>query len=188
VQQDLDQDSGDDLSDSSLSSGDEDTTSAPSGVRPIPSAGTAGGAGRGRGRGRPTRPISPVVGKEKSRDSSKSSALSSSLSSKSNSPERPLPTLPRGLSSPTSSPTLPRGPALELERGCGEQAVEIKLSTQVQQLKVEELSEVKDVGQTKGGDHDQVVGELPIEDLRLKTLEEQFPLAKARGPPCSQLL
>ena len=31
--------SGDDLSDSSLSSGDEDTTSAPSGVRPIPSAG-----------------------------------------------------------------------------------------------------------------------------------------------------
>ena len=32
--------SGDDLSDSSLSSGDEDTTSAPSGVRPIPSAGT----------------------------------------------------------------------------------------------------------------------------------------------------
>ena len=118
----------------------------------------AGGAGRGRGRGRPTRPTSPVVGKEKSRyillfklsssrtatvdlglkllffhntfsneklfrDSSKSSALSSSLSSKSNSPERPLPTLPRGLSSPTSSPTLPRGPALELERGCGEQAV-----------------------------------------------------------------
>ena len=32
--------SGDDVSDSSLSSGDEDTTSAPSGVRPIPSAGT----------------------------------------------------------------------------------------------------------------------------------------------------
>ena len=65
---------------------------------------------------------------------------------------------------------------------------EVKLSTQVQQLKVEELSEVKDVGQTKGGDHDQVVGELHTEDLRQKTLEEQFPLAKARGPPCSQLL
>ena len=119
----------------------------------------AGGAGRGRGRGRPTRPTSPVVGKERSRyvfrfklpstrtslldlglkllffqnntfsnkklfrDSSKSSALSSGLSSKSNSPERPLPTLPRGPSSPSSSLTLTRGPALELERGCGEQAV-----------------------------------------------------------------
>ena len=86
--------SGDDVSDSSLSSGDEDTTSSPSGVRPIPSAGPGdhwktirtyaewswhfirqcfqlscvlGGAGRGRGRGRPTRPTSPVVGKEKSR-------------------------------------------------------------------------------------------------------------------------
>ena len=32
--------SGDDVSDSSLSSGDEDTTTTPSGVRPIPSAGT----------------------------------------------------------------------------------------------------------------------------------------------------
>ena len=31
--------SGDDVSDSSLSSGDEDSASAPSGVRPIPSAG-----------------------------------------------------------------------------------------------------------------------------------------------------
>ena len=65
---------------------------------------------------------------------------------------------------------------------------EIKLTTKVQQLKVEEPSEVKDVGHIKRGDHDQVVGELRIEDLRLKTLEEQFPLAKARGPPCSQLL
>ena len=59
---------------------------------------------------------------------------------------------------------------------------EIQLSTKVQQLKVEEPTEVKDVGHTKRGDHDQVVGGLHTEDLRQKMLEEQFPLAKARGP------
>ena len=50
----------------------------------------------------------------------------------------------------------------------------------VQQLKVEELPEVKDVCH----DHDQVVGELNTEDLRQKTLEEQLDVPAPARPGC----